>query len=112
MSFETLEALHVSLGLPAPDVPEWNTGALGLPVRYVTGYLRTKPLPGGERLNWIDVDPTNDLVVSDQHVTLASGRDYGDVSPVNGVVLGGGGHTVQAAVDVALLDGRPGKPTR
>ncbi len=95
--------------------------ALGLPARYVSGYLRTKPVPGRERLvgadashawvsvwcgdaGWIDVDPTNDLIVSDQHVTLAWGRDYGDVSPVKGVVLGGGGHTVEVAVDVALLD--------
>jgi transglutaminase-like putative cysteine protease len=95
--------------------------ALGLPARYVSGYLRTRPVPGREKLvgadashawlsvwcgeaGWIDVDPTNDLVVSDQHVTLAWGRDYGDVAPIKGVVLGGGGHSVAVAVEVTVLD--------
>jgi transglutaminase-like putative cysteine protease len=49
---------------------------------------------------WIDVDPTNDLVTSDQHVTLAWGRDYADVAPIKGVILGGGEHTVEVGVDV------------
>ena len=53
---------------------------------------------------WVDVDPTNDLVVGDQHVTLAWGRDYGDVSPIKGVILGGGGHTIEVAVNVTALD--------
>ncbi len=95
--------------------------ALGLPARYVSGYLRTSPAPDRERLvgsdashawlaiycgdsGWIGVDPTNDLVVSDQHVTVAWGRDYGDVSPIKGVVLGGRGHTVEVAVHVEQLD--------
>ena len=95
--------------------------ALGLPARYVSGYIRTRSAPDREQLvgadashawlavwcgaaGWIGVDPTNDLVVSDRHVTLAWGRDYGDVSPVKGVVLGGGGHTVEVAVDVEPLD--------
>ena len=94
--------------------------ALGLPARYVSGYLHTRPAEGRERLvgadashawlsifcgaaGWIDVDPTNDLVVSDQHLTLAWGRDYGDVSPIKGVILGGGGHTVEVGVDVEAL---------
>jgi transglutaminase-like putative cysteine protease len=49
---------------------------------------------------WIDVDPTNDQIAGDQHVTLAWGRDYADVAPIKGVILGGGGHTVEVAVDV------------
>jgi transglutaminase-like putative cysteine protease len=94
--------------------------ALGLPARYVSGYLHTRPAAGIERLvgadashawvsvycgdaGWIDVDPTNDLLVSDQHLTLAWGRDYGDVSPIKGVILGGGGHTVEVGVDVEAL---------
>ena len=94
--------------------------ALGLPARYVSGYLHTRPAPGRQRLvgadashawvsvycgdaGWIDVDPTNDLLVSDQHLTLAWGRDYGDVSPIKGVILGSGGHTVDVGVDVERL---------
>jgi transglutaminase-like putative cysteine protease len=95
--------------------------ALGLSARYVSGYLHTRPAPGGERLvgadashawvavycgpaaGWVDLDPTNDLVVSDGHVTLAWGRDYADVSPIKGVLLGGGEHSVEVAVEVAPL---------
>lgn len=94
--------------------------ALGLPARYVSGYLHTRPADGRERLvgadashawvsvhcgdaGWIDVDPTNDLVVADEHVTLAWGRDYGDVPPIKGVILGGGGHSVEVGVDVEAL---------
>ena len=50
---------------------------------------------------WVDLDPTNDVIPGEQHITVAWGRDYGDVSPVNGLVLGGGDHTVEVAVDVA-----------
>ena len=92
--------------------------ALGLPARYVSGYLRTKPPPGvvgrrgadqshawvsawlGPGQGWVDLDPTNDLVVRDEHVVLAWGRDYGDISPVRGIILGGGDHTVTVAVDL------------
>ena len=93
--------------------------ALGLPARYVSGYLRTRPPPGqaprqgadqshawvgawlGPEHGWIDLDPTNDLVVQDEHVVLAWGRDYGDISPVRGVILGGGSHSVSVGVDLA-----------
>jgi transglutaminase-like putative cysteine protease len=95
--------------------------ALGLPARYVSGYIRTRPAPGRARLvgadashawlavwcgdaGWIDVDPTNDQIAGDQHVTLAWGRDYADVAPIKGVVLGGGGHTVEVAVDVEAVE--------
>lgn len=94
--------------------------ALGLPARYVSGYLLTRPPAGKERLvgadashawvstwlpghGWLDLDPTNDKVVGHEHITLAWGRDYGDVSPVNGVMFGGGAHEVSVGVDVVPL---------
>ena len=91
---------------------------LGLPARYVSGYLRTRPPPGGvkrrgadashawvgawlgEEHGWVDLDPTNDLIVQTEHVVLGFGRDYADVSPVRGVILGGGEHEVSVAVDL------------
>jgi transglutaminase-like putative cysteine protease len=95
--------------------------ALGLAARYVSGYILTVPPPGTPRLvgadashawlavwvgdaGWVDVDPTNDQLPSDQHITAAWGRDYADVSPLRGVVLGGGAHRVSVAVDVTPLD--------
>jgi transglutaminase-like putative cysteine protease len=95
--------------------------SLDLPARYVSGYLRTYPPPGRERLTgadvshawvsaycpgigWIDVDPTNNVVPSRDHVTLAWGRDYGDVSPLRGLILGGRDHTFKVAVDVHPVD--------
>jgi transglutaminase-like putative cysteine protease len=91
--------------------------AQGLPARYVSGYLETVPPTGAPRLagvdashawlsmycpgtGWIDVDPTNNMLPSTTHVTLAWGRDYADVSPVRGVILGGGQHTLHVSVDV------------
>ena len=92
--------------------------SLGLPARYVSGYLRTRPPPGqvrrrgadqshawvgcwlGPQFGWVDVDPTNNLIVHDEHVVLGWGRDYGDVSPVRGVILGGGHHTLDVRVDL------------
>lgn len=92
--------------------------AHGLAARYVSGYLRTM-LPGdaaglrgadashawisvwcGPEHGWIDLDATNNLLVSEDHVTLAIGRDYSDISPVRGVVLGGGPHRVNVAVEL------------
>jgi len=95
--------------------------SLNLAARYVSGYLRTYGPPGQPRLvgtdashawvsaycpgvGWLDMDPTNNLVPSNGHVTLAWGRDYGDVSPLHGVILGGGAHTLKIAVDMELLD--------
>jgi transglutaminase-like putative cysteine protease len=91
--------------------------SLRLPARYVSGYLRTYPPPGKPRLvgadashawvsaycpgiGWIDVDPTNNVVPSSGHVTLAWGRDYGDVSPLFGLIQGGGAHTISVSVDL------------
>ena len=94
--------------------------SLGLPARYLSGYLETVPPPGRARLvgadashawlavycaeaGWIEVDPTNNLLASQSHVTLAWGRDYHDVSPIHGVILGGGTHTLKVNVDVARV---------
>lgn len=91
--------------------------SLGLAARYVSGYLSTDPPPGKPRLigadashawlavfcpgiGWTDFDPTNDVIPSDRHITLAWGRDYGDVSPIQGVILGGGENEVRVAVTV------------
>jgi transglutaminase-like putative cysteine protease len=91
--------------------------SLGLAARYVSGYLSTDPPPGQPRLvgadashawlsvwcpelGWVDLDPTNDVLPSQRHVTLAWGRDYGDVSPLRGVVLGGRAHTLRVGVSV------------
>ena len=91
--------------------------SLGLAARYVSGYLLTDPRPGQPRLvgadashawlsvycgaaDWIDLDPTNNQIPTTRHVTVAWGRDYSDVCPINGVVLGGGHHAMSVAVDV------------
>jgi transglutaminase-like putative cysteine protease len=92
----------------------------GIPALYVSGYLETAPPPGMARragadashawmafhcpgTGWIDVDPTNNVLPSTGHVTLAQGLDYGDVSPVRGVILGGGQHSLQVSVDVSRV---------
>ncbi len=99
--------------------------ALGLPARYVSGYLATTPPPGKPRVvgadashawlsvrsphfgpaGWLDLDPTNDVIPTDRHLTVAYGRDFGDVTPMRGVLLGGGQHQLSVSVDVAPLDG-------
>lgn len=94
--------------------------SLGLPARYVSGYLRNDPPPGQERLigadashawvsvfcpgsGWIDLDPTNDILADLDHITLATGRDYTDVSLLRGTILGGGAHHIAVAVTVLPL---------
>lgn len=102
--------------------------SLGLPARYVSGYLLTQPPPGQSRLIgsdashawvqvhclsqasadlaaaapgfWLDLDPTNDCLAGEAHVTLARGRDFLDVSPLRGVLLGGARHALSVAVTV------------
>ena len=59
-------------------------------------------LPGGA---WLDLDPTNDVVPTDRHIVVAVGRDFGDVTPMRGVLLGGGRHELRVAVDVTRADG-------
>jgi transglutaminase-like putative cysteine protease len=95
---------------------------LGLAARYVSGYLLTTPPPGQPRMvgadashawlsvhcprhGWVDLDPTNDLLPELRHVTLGWGRDYGDVSPLRGVILGAAQHTLHVGVNVMPLDG-------
>jgi transglutaminase-like putative cysteine protease len=95
--------------------------ALGLPARYVSGYLLTHPPEGKERYvgadashawvsvwspgaGWVDFDPTNDMIPQEGHITVAYGRDFQDVSPVTGVLLGGGAHQADVAVDVTPIE--------
>ena len=95
--------------------------SLGLPARYVSGYLRTIPPSGRPRLvgadashawlafyggplGWIDLDPTNNVIPTTDHITLAWGRDYSDVCPIKGVFVGGGEHTMTVAVDMAPVE--------
>lgn len=101
--------------------------SLGLPARYVSGYLLTEPPPGQTRLLgsdashawgsvylppaadegegvWADLDPTNDRAPGEDYVTLAIGRDYSDVSPIRGVLHGGANHTLRVAVTVSPIE--------
>ena len=93
--------------------------SLGLAARYVSGYLRTVPaqpqLVGADASHawlsvycgaagWVDVDPTNDLFATSDHITVAWGRDYSDVCPINGMFIGGGQHSLRVAVDVAPIE--------
>jgi transglutaminase-like putative cysteine protease len=95
---------------------------LGLPAAYVSGYLRTVPPPGkprlqgadathawvslwcGEGLGWVGFDPTNDLLVENDHIILAVGRDFSDVSPVDGIIVGSRKQKLAVAVDVLLVE--------
>ena len=110
------------------DFAHFMTGCLrtlGIPARYVSGYIRTTPPPGkprlvgadashawvsvycgaaaGEAASWIDLDPTNNMLVGDGHVTLAWGRDFSDVTPMRGVILGGGEQELAVRVTVTPL---------
>jgi transglutaminase-like putative cysteine protease len=101
--------------------------ACGLAARYVSGYLLTLPPPGQAPLvgadashawlsvwvpglglpqseDWLDLDPTNDCVPAMHHVRVAHGRDFGDVTPLRGVIRGGGEHTLLVRVTTRLLD--------
>ncbi len=99
--------------------------SVGLAARYVSGYLETAPPPGEDRLvgadashawaavyipgwGWLDIDPTNDRMVGSSYVTIAWGRDYSDVSPLKGIVFGGGdAHTLEVSVDVSRVHPTP-----
>ncbi len=86
--------------------------SLGLPARYVSGYLRSgKNSVGAEAshawcsvycpgFGWLDYDPTNDLMPQQNHLTIAYGRDYSDVAPVSGVAIGGGEQMITVSVEV------------
>lgn len=94
--------------------------SLGLPARYMSGYLLTHPPPGKPRLigadashawisawcpvnGWIDFDPTNKVIPDTEHIAIAWGRDFGDVSPQRGVILGGGSHKIKVGVTVTPM---------
>lgn len=94
--------------------------SLGLAAKYVSGYIETIPPEGVEKLEgadathawfaiyvpffgWLDFDPTNNVLPTDQHITLALGRDFADITPLKGVVFGGGSHNLNVAVDMRRL---------
>jgi transglutaminase-like putative cysteine protease len=126
-----LEALALRKGV-CQDLAHVMLGclrSLGLPARYVSGYLLTEPPPGQPRLlgsdashawvsvylppegdgegAWADLDPTNSRAAGEDYVTLAIGRDYSDVSPMRGVLHGGTRHTLKVAVTVTPVEERP-----
>jgi transglutaminase-like putative cysteine protease len=97
--------------------------AIGLAAKYVSGYLLTKPPIGVERLrgadashawvsvycphapnHWLELDPTNNLIADLDHICLAQGRDFGDVSPLRGIIRGGGNHQLAIAVTVEPIE--------
>jgi transglutaminase-like putative cysteine protease len=119
-----LEALALRKGV-CQDLAHVMLGclrSLGLPARYVSGYLLTEPPPGKPRLvgcdashawvavylpgeegaagSWVELDPTNDRDAGEDYVTLAVGRDFSDVSPMRGVIHGGANHSLRVAVTV------------
>jgi transglutaminase-like putative cysteine protease len=95
--------------------------AMGLPARYVSGYLETLPPPGKEKLTgvdashawfsvyvpemgWIDFDPTNNQIPDGQHITVGWGRDYADIAPLKGVIINSGPHKLSVSVDVRRIE--------
>ncbi|WP_340158869.1 transglutaminase family protein [uncultured Maribacter sp.] len=94
--------------------------SVGLPARYISGYIETLPAPGKEKLigadashawfaiyipgfGWVDFDPTNNQIPKDQHIVVGWGRDYYDVPPLKGVVYGSGQSKLKVAVDIAAV---------
>lgn len=130
-----LEALALRKGV-CQDLAHVMLGclrSLGVPARYVSGYLLTEPPPGQPRLlgadashawvsvylpaedgaggAWAELDPTNSRSAGEDYVTLAIGRDYSDVSPMRGVIHGGANHSLRVAVTVTPVDGAQAEPT-
>ncbi len=94
--------------------------SLDLPARYISGYIETEAPPGHRKLmgvdashawfaffcpgiGWIELDPTNGCITSMRHIKIGYGRDYADVSPVSGILIGGGARTMEVLVDVEAV---------
>ena len=94
--------------------------SMGLPAKYISGYIETLPPPGTEKLvgvdashawfsvyipgsGWVDFDPTNNLLPAEQHITIGWGRDYSDITPLKGVIMSSGKHELKVSVDVRRL---------
>ncbi|MEO7390565.1 MAG: transglutaminase family protein [Ramlibacter sp.] len=127
VSTPALEALQMRSGV-CQDFAHIMLGclrSLGLPARYVSGYMLTEPPPGKKRLvggdashawvsiylprehgpgEWADLDPTNNRAPGEDYVTLATGRDYSDVSPIRGLLHGGANHKLHVAVTVTPVE--------
>ncbi len=128
VSTPALDALEMRKGV-CQDFAHIMLGclrSLGLPARYVSGYLLTQPPPGKPRLvgsdashawvsvylpgengeagAWAELDPTNDRMPGEDYVRLATGRDYSDVSPIRGVIHGGANHTLRVGVTVSPVE--------
>ena len=122
-----LEALELRKGV-CQDLAHVMLGclrSLGLPARYVSGYLLTEPPAGQPRLVgcdgshawvslylpaaqgpgcWVDLDPTNERAAGEDYVTLAIGRDYSDVAPIGGVIYASGGQRLEVSVSVVPVE--------
>jgi len=96
--------------------------SVGLPARYVSGYIETISPPGVEKLvgvdashawfsvyipqaGWVDFDPTNNVLPGDQHITIGWGRDYADIAPMKGIIVSSGSHGLAVSVDVRRVEG-------
>lgn len=117
------DVLHFRRGV-CQDFAHLAIGCLrsfGIAARYISGYVETQPEPGQQRLvgadashawfavyvpgiGWLEFDPTNNKLPFDQHITLAWGRDYTDVTPLKGIAFGGGQHSLSVSVDVLRLE--------
>ncbi|WP_374944750.1 transglutaminase N-terminal domain-containing protein [Sphingomonas sp.] len=118
------EAFHRRVGVCQDFAQIMITGlrAAGLPAAYASGYIRTIPAPGEARLvgadathawvllwcgpakGWVGLDPTNGIWMAGDHIVVAVGRDYAEIAPVDGVVLGSGAQAMEVSVDVAPVD--------
>jgi transglutaminase-like putative cysteine protease len=130
----TYDPEHTTIATPVLEVLESRKGvcqdfahlaiaclrSLGLPARYISGYMETLPAPGQPKLQgadathawlavgipgwgWLEIDPTNGTLADERYITLAWGRDFADVTPLKGVMNGGGKHQLSVAVDVTPL---------
>jgi transglutaminase-like putative cysteine protease len=120
------EVLHHRRGV-CQDFAHLAIGCLrsfGIAARYISGYIETQPEAGRQRLEgadashawfavyipgngWLEFDPTNNKQPEEQHITLAWGRDFSDVTPLKGIAFGGGQHTLSVSVDVSRLVSDP-----